>query len=280
MILGTAGYMSPEQARGKPVDKRADIWAFGVVLFEMLTGKTTFEGETVSDTLAAVLRADIDWKQLPAGTPPKVRRLLQRCLERDPKQRLRDIGDAWIEIDAPDEPAAGPVAPAPPARQGMWWLPWAAAVVSRRRGLGWGLLHRPRPNRARWCAGPIRRRAISEFRCSPVTARAWPSRNSTGKHPLIVADDGPGGSQSRCPAPTISCFRSSLRTASGSPPSRLVGTEAEEDPGHRRHGYHAGRRSGPFGRDLGRRRHHRLQRRQRSDAHLEFRRNGANAAHA
>jgi serine/threonine-protein kinase len=98
MIMGTAGYMSPEQARAKPVDKRADIWAFGVVLFEMLSGKTTFEGETVSDTLAAVLRADIDWKQLPASTPPRVRRLLQRCLERDVKKRLRDIGDAWIAM--------------------------------------------------------------------------------------------------------------------------------------------------------------------------------------
>src|SRR4051794_6044946 len=79
-IMGTASYMSPEQARGKPVDKRTDIWAFGVVLFEMLTGKSMFEGETVSDTLAAVLRADIDLKDLPPDTPPKFRRLLHRCL--------------------------------------------------------------------------------------------------------------------------------------------------------------------------------------------------------
>jgi serine/threonine-protein kinase len=143
VILGTAGYMSPEQARGKPVDKRADIWAFGVVLFEMLTGKTTFEGETVSDTLAAVLRADIDWKLLPAGTPPKIRRLLQRCLERDPKKRLRDIGDAWIEIDAPDEPAPAAAAPAPLARSKTWWLPWAAAAAIGGAGLAWGLLHKP-----------------------------------------------------------------------------------------------------------------------------------------
>src|ERR1700691_4849954 len=85
MILGTAGYMAPEQARGKEVDKRADIWAFGVVLYEMLTGKSTFEGETVSGTLAAVLRADIEWKDLPAGTPSKVRSLLRHCLERDPR---------------------------------------------------------------------------------------------------------------------------------------------------------------------------------------------------
>src|SRR5208282_2466962 len=83
MILGTAGYMSPEQARGKPVDKRADIWAFGVVFFEMLTGKPLFEGETVSDTLAQVLTKEPDWDQVPV----KVRRLLEACLQKDPKQR-------------------------------------------------------------------------------------------------------------------------------------------------------------------------------------------------
>jgi serine/threonine-protein kinase len=87
MILGTAGYMSPEQARGKDVDKRADIWAFGVVLYEMLTGKRLFEGETVSDTLAAVIREEPDLTKVPV----KVQRLLRRCLEKDPKKRLRDI---------------------------------------------------------------------------------------------------------------------------------------------------------------------------------------------
>ena len=144
VIMGTAGYMSPEQARGKPVDKRADIWAFGVVLLEMLTGKSIFEGETVSDTLAAVLRAEIDWRQLPADTPPKVRRLLARCLERDPKRRLRDIGDAWIEIDSPDGPAAAAPPAVPPAK-GLWWLPWAAALVLGGTGIAWGLLHHPPP---------------------------------------------------------------------------------------------------------------------------------------
>jgi eukaryotic-like serine/threonine-protein kinase len=143
MIMGTAGYMSPEQARGKPVDKRADIWAFGVVLFEMITGKSMFEGETVSDTLAAVLRADIDWKLLPASTPPKVRRLLQRCLERDARKRLRDIGDAWIEMDAPDEPAAAAVAAAAPRKTGLWWMGWAAAAVVAVAAGAWMLLHRP-----------------------------------------------------------------------------------------------------------------------------------------
>jgi Tol biopolymer transport system component len=99
LILGTAAYMSPEQARGKPVDKRSDIWAFGCVLYEMLTGRKAFDGETVSDTLAAILEREPNWKRLPAATPASVRRLLQRCLEKDVNRRLRDIGDASLELD-------------------------------------------------------------------------------------------------------------------------------------------------------------------------------------
>ena len=99
VILGSAAYMSPEQARGKRVDKRADIWAFGVVLFEMLTGRRLFQGETVTDTLAAVLKTDPNWSLLPAETPSRVRELLRRCLDRDPHQRLRDMGDARVELE-------------------------------------------------------------------------------------------------------------------------------------------------------------------------------------
>ena len=102
-----AAYMSPEQARGKAVDKRADIWAFGVVLFEMLTGKRLFDGETVTDVLAAVVRQDIPWDALPAATPASVRRLLRRCLDRDPRDRLRDIGEARVAFGSP-ESVAGP----------------------------------------------------------------------------------------------------------------------------------------------------------------------------
>ena len=91
MILGTAAYMAPEQARGKPVDKRADIWAFGVVLYEMLTGRRPFEGEDVSTTLAAVIKAEPRWERVPR----QVQRLLKKCLEKDPRRRLRDIGDVW-----------------------------------------------------------------------------------------------------------------------------------------------------------------------------------------
>jgi serine/threonine protein kinase/Tol biopolymer transport system component len=101
LVMGTAAYMAPEQARGKAVDRRADIWAFGAVLYEMLAGVRPFPGETVSDTLAAVLTAAPDWSRLPADTPRSVRTLLARCLEKDPRQRLQAIGEARIALTAP-----------------------------------------------------------------------------------------------------------------------------------------------------------------------------------
>lgn len=97
-VLGTPSYMSPEQARGKPIDKRTDIWAFGCCLFEGLTGKIPFDRETAADTLAAVLESEPDWDLLPKDTPWKIRELLERCLEKDARYRLRDIGDAWTQI--------------------------------------------------------------------------------------------------------------------------------------------------------------------------------------
>ena len=112
MVVGTAAYMAPEQAKGKNVDKRADIWAFGAVLFEMLTGRQVFDGETVSEVLANVLKEEPKWSELPSTTPPAVRRLLTRCLEKDPKRRLHDIADALPDLD---EAAAGesPIAATP-----------------------------------------------------------------------------------------------------------------------------------------------------------------------
>jgi len=124
LILGTAAYMSPEQARGKRADKRADIWAFGVVLWEMLTGERLFAGETVSDVLAGVLKTDPDWSTLPAGTPGAVRGLLRRCLERAPLARLRDIGEARVLLSGPLVPAQ---AGEPPAQA-------LAEVQARLRG--------------------------------------------------------------------------------------------------------------------------------------------------
>ncbi len=130
VILGTASYMSPEQARGKSLDRRTDIWSFGCVFYEALTGRKAFSGETVSDILAGILEREPDWTALPASTPVKVRDLLRWCLEKDPHRRLRDIGDARIEID---EPSASPVT-APRHR----YLPWAvAALVSGIAVWGW-----------------------------------------------------------------------------------------------------------------------------------------------
>jgi serine/threonine-protein kinase len=129
MILGTAAYMSPEQASGKRVDKRADIWSFGVVLWEMLTGKHLFEGgETVSHTLADVLRAPIDLDRLPKQTPVQIRALLQRCLDRDSRTRLRDIGEARVAIETwLANPAVADAAPSP--RPGWLWPAVAAAML-------------------------------------------------------------------------------------------------------------------------------------------------------
>ena len=138
MILGTAAYMAPEQARGKPVDKRADIWAFGVVLYEMLTGRRAFPGDEISDVLAAVLRQDIDWSALPEDTPPRLRRLLERCLDRDVKSRLRDIGEARVVLatiatGAPDS-SSGITAPASAQprrwREALAWAIAAAAIIA------------------------------------------------------------------------------------------------------------------------------------------------------
>ena len=146
MILGTAAYMSPEQARGSAVDKRADIWAFGVVLWEMLAGKRLFHGETVSDTLAAVLRQDVDIDALPASVPPAIRRLLGRCLERNPKNRLRDIGEARVAIveagtlpNEADEKRAGPA----PRKVGLTGWITAAVMTAVAAFLAWKQLSSP-----------------------------------------------------------------------------------------------------------------------------------------
>ncbi len=157
MILGTAAYMAPEQAKGKQVDRRADIWAFGCVLFEMLSGKQPFEGETISDLLAAVIRGEPEWTDLPEKTPPAIKKLIRRCLVKDPKQRLRDIGDARIAIeetlagtttDAEAGIAGARIAESTNASRLRRAMPWALGVVAVLFGgaAGW-LLLRPQPQR-------------------------------------------------------------------------------------------------------------------------------------
>ena len=159
-VIGTAAYMSPEQARGMPVDRRTDIWAFGCVVYEMLTGRVTFAGETVSDSIAKILEREPEWSALPATTPASIRRLLLRCLAKDPKKRLRDIADVRIEIDAVEEVLPGS---AIDGRARSRSEPCAAvAAVGGARGVGRGGRSAGRP------CGPL----LSRTHCPPRASSA------------------------------------------------------------------------------------------------------------
>jgi len=136
-ILGTAEYMSPEQARGQSVDKRTDIWAFGCVLFEMLSGRAPFARQTMPDTLAAILEAEPEWHVLPSSTPPRIFRLLERCLAKDIKRRIRDIADARIELEEPVARTQPGLTTALTSRRTAWWLAASAVVIAGV--LGWRL---------------------------------------------------------------------------------------------------------------------------------------------
>ena len=142
IILGTAAYMSPEQARGKTVDKRADIWAFGCVLYEMLTGTRLFAGDSIAETLGLIFSREPDLATLPAATPSRVRTLIARCLIKDPRQRLRDIGEARLVLDdAHDVPPAIQSVPAPALQRSLPWIIAAAAALFA----GWALWTRTGP---------------------------------------------------------------------------------------------------------------------------------------
>ena len=150
VILGTAAYMAPEQARGGVIDKRADLWAFGVVLMEMLTGTPLFAGESVSDIIAAVLTRQEDWTMLPAATPPAIRRLLRRCLEKDRKRRLSDAAAARLEIDdalasTTDGKGDAVITPSSPASMWRVALPTAVVAALVSGGLAWFAKRTPPP---------------------------------------------------------------------------------------------------------------------------------------
>jgi Tol biopolymer transport system component len=178
IILGTAAYMAPEQARGRPIDKRADIWAFGVVFFEMLSGQRVFGGgETVTDTIAAVITREPDWSLLPAATPANVRRLLERCLRKDPRLRLRDIGEARIALDEPA--AADPASPAAPSYR---W-PWIAAAACACAAFLFAGLHFRQPVDDRHPA----KLAILPPEKAVFRTASLPAISADGRHVAFVA---------------------------------------------------------------------------------------------
>ena len=146
VILGTAAYMSPEQAKGKHVDQRSDIWSYGVVVFEMLCGQKLFAGETVSETMAEVLKGEIDWSTLPQDTPVWLVRLLRRCLDRDPQTRLQSIGEARIGIERREEEATAAEAEPPAKRPSrLPWLAFAGSLLALFAVLLWNRVH-PTPD--------------------------------------------------------------------------------------------------------------------------------------
>ncbi|TMQ69104.1 MAG: hypothetical protein E6K80_12795 [Candidatus Eisenbacteria bacterium] len=214
VILGTAAYMSPEQARGKVVDRRTDIWSFGCVLYEMLTGNQLFSGETATDTIAKILEREPDWSALPEKTPEKVRELLRRCLEKDPRKRLRDIGDARLELEeslARDAKRSSVSAPAPaaPVRKGLPPLAWVAAIAFLAAFGMAGLLAMNRPER-----GPAMRLTVAEPQGASVSGDGAECAISPDGRTLVFVAADSGG--------TVQLWQRPLDKLGGDP---IAGTE-------------------------------------------------------
>ncbi|MBK6406115.1 MAG: serine/threonine protein kinase [Holophagales bacterium] len=227
ILLGTAAYMAPEQARGKPVDRRADIWAFGVVLFELLTGRRLFDGETVSDVLAAVLTREIDFGLLPPKTPPALANVLSRCLTRDPRERLSWIGEArHLLREAPAHDALAVATPPRPRRLLMTALPWAVAAA-----LAAALLFSVRPRPAAdavsaellppaGTAFDLRVRGPGPVALSPDGSRIAFAAQARDAATLLYVRTIADGRVIELPGSEGRSSRSGRRTGAGSPSSR------------------------------------------------------------
>ncbi len=257
VILGTAAYMSPEQAKGRHADKRSDVWAFGCVLFEMLAGRRIFRGDDVTDVLVAVLSQEPDWTALPAATPPAIHRVLRRSLERDRRRRLADIADARLELDEALIAPAIEAVPAAGPRAALWQPSDAAGGVRGRRCFSRGLggvddeaggfrpghtffdhaacRRQVPPSRidssrrgrvARWLTHRVRR----QWPAVPSYARSTPSRRDHGRGQSVLL------------------LRRTVARL-------LAGGAAQESVRQRRRAHRPVRVSGPVWRELGIRRH-------------------------
>jgi serine/threonine protein kinase/Tol biopolymer transport system component len=210
-ILGTVGYMSPEQARGQAVGRQTDIWAFGCMLFEMRVGRRLFDGETASDVIASVLRTEIDFEVLPAETPPAIRRLLRRCLQREPSRRLHDFGDVLLELEEEDEklqPIPSTGIDRPLTRRFGW--PMAAVASAIAAALGWLYLNSDRHEVA--IHTEIARPGDAEFRF----------QGDVGSPPVVAPDGSAIVFGAAAPGEPVTLWLRSLRTGET---RQLAGTE-------------------------------------------------------
>jgi serine/threonine-protein kinase len=183
VILGTAGYMSPEQAKGRPADKRSDVWAFGCVLYEMLTGRRAFEGEDISDTLAAVLRAEPDWSALPVDTPTSIRTLLQGCLAKDRRQRIADISTALFVLSHRQKlDAAGAVSAATTPLATPVWRRLVPAIS--------GIIAAVAAGYAAFTVWTLKPEASGPLTRFTITLPGDEEFTSTGRHLVAISPDG------------------------------------------------------------------------------------------